>query len=98
MFYPIVPWKLEWPEVTSLGCDPPPRWVDVHPSVVLLYLVAKLLMKVSSPMLARTLWLLGDGTKTMQALVHPPKDERPSGLASCLTVEGSESSMDRVYR
>jgi hypothetical protein len=22
LFYPIVSWKLEWPKVTSLGCEP----------------------------------------------------------------------------
>jgi hypothetical protein len=40
-------------------------------------------------MLAHTLWLSSDGTGMVQALVHPPKGERPSGLASCLSVEGS---------
>jgi hypothetical protein len=35
--------------------------VDVHPSVVLLCLVTKILLKVPLPMLAHTLWLLGNG-------------------------------------
>jgi hypothetical protein len=39
-------------------------------------------------MLARRLWLLGDGTRMMQALIHPPKGERPPILASCLSAEG----------
>jgi hypothetical protein len=65
-----------------------PLRVDVHPSVVLLCLVTKLLLKMSSPMLAHTLWLSGNGIGTMQALVHPPKGERPPNLASCLSVEG----------
>jgi hypothetical protein len=43
---------------------------------------------MSSPMLAHTLWLSGNGIGTMQALVHPPKGERPPNLASCLSVEG----------
>jgi hypothetical protein len=39
-------------------------------------------------MLAHMLCLSSDGTGMMQALVHPPKGERPSGLASCLGIEG----------
>jgi hypothetical protein len=66
----------------------PPR-VIVHPSVVLLCLFAKFLLKAPSPVLAHTLWLLGDDAGMVQALVHPPKGERPAGLASCLSVEGS---------
>jgi hypothetical protein len=31
----------------------------------------------------------GDGTGTMHALVRTPKGERPLGLESCLSVEGS---------
>jgi hypothetical protein len=66
-----------------------PLRVDVHLDIVLLCLVTKLLLKVSQPMLTRTLWLSGDGTRMVHALVCPPKGERPPGVASFLSVEGS---------
>jgi hypothetical protein len=65
-----------------------PQRVDIHPSVVLLCLVAKLLLKVQPSLLAHTLWLSGGGIGMVQALVHPPEGERPLGLASYLSVEG----------
>jgi hypothetical protein len=60
----------------------PPR-VDVRLIVVLLYLTAKLLLSVSSPMLARTLWLSGVGTEPLDfrpPLLGGEKPPRPGVL------------------
>jgi hypothetical protein len=50
-------------------------------------------------MLAHMLCLSSDDTGMVQALVHPPKGERPLGLASFLSVEDSSrrqtESIDR---
>jgi hypothetical protein len=50
-------------------------------------------------MLAQMLWLSGDDIGMVQALVHPPKGERPLGLVSNLSLEGSSpqwvESVDR---
>jgi hypothetical protein len=65
-----------------------PLRVDIHPVVVHLYVVAKLLLKMPQPTLAHKRWLPNKGTK--QALDRPSPRMRGSlDQAFCISVEGS---------